>query len=289
MNTLTLTGIADEAAHDIDGQIKVHRELEWNAIELRLVDGDNAAAALSEDAFARTVDQLEEAGMTVTSFASAIGNWSRPIGDDFSIDTDELKTAIPRMQRLGTRFIRTMSWVGEGVEEKVWRDETIRRYRELAKMAEDGGVLLAHENCTGWAGLGPAQTRELVEEVGSPNLVVLFDIGNTVSYGLGTWEYYAGVKDLVRYVHVKDARRNPDGGKSSDFTYPGEGDAMVREVLTDLLKNGYEGVIAIEPHVASIVHLKDQEPDPEAMRTSYLKYGRLFKTMVGEVVGGLKA
>jgi sugar phosphate isomerase/epimerase len=286
MNTLTLTGIADEAAHDIDGQIKVHQELGWKAIELRLVDGENAAGALSDDAFARTVDQLEAADMTVTSFASAIGNWSRPIGEDFSIDTDELKTAIPRMQRLGTKFIRTMSWIGEGVEESTWRDETIRRYGELAKMAEDGGILLAHENCTGWAGIGPTETRTLIEEVGSPNLVVLFDIGNTVSHGLDTWDYYTGVKDLVRYVHVKDGRRNPDGGHSSVFTYPGEGDAMVREVLTDLLKDGYQGVIAIEPHVASIVHLKDQAPDPEAMRTSYLKYGRLFKTMVSEIQKG---
>ena len=51
MNTPILTGIADEAAHDIDGQIKVHQELGWNTIELRMVDGKNAAGALSEEAF----------------------------------------------------------------------------------------------------------------------------------------------------------------------------------------------------------------------------------------------
>jgi sugar phosphate isomerase/epimerase len=287
MNTLTLTGIADEAANDIDGQIEVHRELGWKTIELRMVDGENAAGALSDDAFARTADQLEAAGMTVTSFASAIGNWSRRIDNDFVIDTDELKTAIPRMRRLGTKFIRTMSWIGEGVDESAWRDEAIRRYRELAKMAEDGGILLAHENCNGWAGLGPTHTRTLIEEIGSPNLVVLFDIGNTVSHGLPTWEYYEGVKDLIRYVHVKDGRRKPDGAHSSDFTYPGEGDAMVREVLTDLLKDGYQGVVAIEPHLASLVHVQDQDPDPEAMRTSYLKYGRLLEAMVAEIRSGV--
>ena len=286
MSPPILTGIADEAAHDIAGQIAVHRELGWKTIELRLVDGKNAAGALADDAFARTADTLDAAGMTVTSFASAIANWSRPITGDFSLDLDELKTAIPRMQRLGTRFIRTMSWVGEGVDKVEWRRETIRRYRELAKVAEDGGVFLAHENCTGWAGLGPAQTRELIETIDSPNLVVLFDIGNTVSYGLPTWEYYMGVKDLIRYVHVKDARRNPKGGHSSAFTYPGEGDAMVREVLTDLLEGGYSGVIAIEPHLASLVHVKDQEPDPAAMRSSYLKYGRMLEAMVAGICPG---
>ena len=224
--------------------------------------------------------------MTVTSFASAIGNWSRPITGDFALDLDELRIAIPRMQRLGTKFIRTMTWVGEGVDESEWRKESIRRYGELAKMAEDGDILLAHENCTGWGGLGPAQTRELVEEVASPNLVVLFDIGNTVSHGLPTWEYYEGVKDLVRYVHVKDGRRNPDGGHSSVFSYPGEGDAMVREVLTDVLKDGYSGVIAIEPHIASLAHVQDQDPDPEVMQSSYLKYGRMLEEMVAEILSG---
>lgn len=286
MSTNILTGIADEAAHDIDGQIAVHRELGWNEIELRMVDGENAAGALSDEAFARTAESLDAAGMKVTSFASAIANWSRPITGDFDLDLKELATAIPRMQRLGTKFIRTMTWVGEGVDETVWRDEAIRRYRELARMAEDGGILLAHENCTGWAGLGPEQTRALVEEVNSPNLVVLFDIGNTVSYGLDTWNYYVGVKDLVAYVHVKDARRNPDGGKSADFTYPGEGDALVREVLTDLLGSGYDGVIAIEPHLASLVHVQDQDTDPEAMRTSYIKYGRKLEQLVAEIRPG---
>ncbi len=286
MKNLILTGIADEAAYDIDGQIAVHQELGWDSIELRLVDGENAAAALSDEAFARTADHLEAAGMQVTSFASAIGNWSRPITGDFDLDLKELATAIPRMQRLGTKFIRTMSWIGEGVSEAEWRHETFRRYRELARMAEDGGVLLAHENCTGWAGQGPEQTRALVEEVNSPNLVVLFDIGNTVSYGLDTWNYFVGVKDLIRYVHVKDADRDPDGGSSSLFTYPGEGDALVREVLIDVIGSGYKGVIAIEPHIASLVHVQDQETDPEVMRASYLKYGRMLEALVAEIQPG---
>ena len=38
MSTNILTGIADEAAHDIEGQIAVHRELGWSEIELRMVN-----------------------------------------------------------------------------------------------------------------------------------------------------------------------------------------------------------------------------------------------------------
>ncbi len=272
-----LTGIADEAGADIDSQIAAHRDLGWNAIELRLINGRNAAGDLAQDQFDAAAARIEEAGLTVTGFASAIGNWSRKIGDDFSRDVTELRTAIPRMQRFGTKFIRTMSWVGTGVDDSDWRNEVFRRYRELASIAEDGGVLLAHENCTGWAGQSARHMRDLLEAVDSPNLVVLFDIGNTLSYGQSTWSFYQEIKDQIRYVHIKDSLRN--GG----YAFPGEGDAIVPEVVGDLLKTGYNGVFSIEPHIANIVHDGGAKASPEEMYQSYLRYGRMAMELLAAV------
>ncbi len=285
MRELTLSGIADEAGRSIEGQISVHQELGWNAIELRLVDGLNIAGALPDQAFAVAADRIEAAGLEVTAFSSAIGNWSRKITDDFDQDVQELKTAIPRMHRFGTKFIRTMSWLRGDADDATWKAEAIRRYRELARMAEDGGVYLAHENCTGWGGQSAEHMRELLERTDSAHLVVLFDIGNTISHGHAPWPFYSGVKDLIRYVHVKDCRVNPAGGRSSAYAYPGEGDAMVRPILADLLGSGYTGTIAIEPHVASIVHEGDQNVSEEVMAASYLRYARAFDRIVRDVVG----
>ena len=107
-----LSGLADEAADDIAGQIAAHQALGWKAIELRLLNGKQfSGPAVSDDEFKRSVDQLEAAGIRVSSYASAIGNWSRPITGDFSVDLADLKVLIPRMQRTGTKFVRTMSWV----------------------------------------------------------------------------------------------------------------------------------------------------------------------------------
>lgn len=278
-----ISGIADEAGKDIETQIRAHKVLGWTAIELRMIDGKNAAADLPEEAFKAAADKIEEFGLQVTGFASAIGNWSRNICGDFAQDVNELKTAIPRMQRFGTKFIRTMSWVGDGVPEKEWRDEVIRRYRELARIAEDGGVFLAHENCTGWAGECAANQCQLLDAVNSENLTVLFDIGNTVAYGYDPWAYYQGVKDLIRYIHIKDCRVNPKGGKSADFTYPGEGDARVRDILTDFIASGYDGVISIEPHVAAIAHDSSITPTPDKMFESYVKYGQMLTELINQV------
>ena len=279
-----LSGLADEAADGIDGQIAAHRELGWSALELRLLNGKQcSSAAVTDDEFARAMDAIEHAGMRVSGFASAIGNWSRPINGDFALDLADLRVLIPRMHRAQTRFVRTMGWMQAGTSDQVWRDEGIRRTRELAKLAADANIVLLHENCEGWGGTSPDNARAFMESVDHPNVRYLFDIGNTVSYGLPTLPFYEAVKPFIAYVHVKDARRNPAGGKSNAFTYPGQGDASVREILGDLLRTGYTAGVSIEPHVASIVHLGEgTKASPQERFDSYVRYGQgLEKLLAG--------
>jgi sugar phosphate isomerase/epimerase len=281
---MILTGIADEAAADIETQVRAHKELDWDHIELRLVDGQNVAGELGDADFDHVCRVLDGAGMKVTGFASRIANWSRHISGDFAADVADLKASIPRMNRLGVRPIRVMSWVGEGVEEKEWRKETIRRMRELAKIAEDGDVLLCHENCTGWGGLSVGNMLELRDEVNSPAFALLYDIGNTLSHGLEPASFFDGIRGQFVYVHVKDVRRSAEGGPSQEYAYCGEGDAQIRRTLTRILvEDGYDGVVSIEPHVASVVHLSGGDASPEQMYSSYLKYGRMLKDMVREI------
>jgi hypothetical protein len=65
---LLITGFADEAAPDIAGQISAHKELGWKTMEIRAVDGVNAAL-LDGAAWEKTAAALEKAGMA--SLASA--------------------------------------------------------------------------------------------------------------------------------------------------------------------------------------------------------------------------
>ena len=142
-------------------------------------------------------------------------------------------------------------------------------------------IVLLHENCEGWGGTSPDNARAFMESVDHPNVRYLFDIGNTVSYGLPTLPFYEAVKPFIAYVHVKDALRNPAGGKSNAFTYPGLGDAQVREILGDLLRTGYTAGVSIEPHVASIVHLGEgTKASPEERFASYVKYGRELESLL---------
>lgn len=282
--SFVLSGIADEAADDIGGQISAHLELGWKWIELRQVGGKQAANAMLPDAeFEQALEQILASGLRVSGFSSPIGNWSRRIDEDFQRDLDDLAVVLRRMQICGAKFVRTMSWVGQHVDRDFWRDEAVRRYRTMAQMAADADVQIVHENCEGWGGLGPAFAREFMERINHPNVGALFDIGNTVAYGHEPLEFLRQIRPFVRYVHVKDCRRNPLGGKGDAFTMPGEGDACVREVLSELMRSGYAGTISIEPHVASIIHLGSSTASPELRRSSYLAYGRRLESLLAEL------
>lgn len=279
---MKLTGIADEAGKDIRTQIKAHQELGWQEIEIRLINGQNASTAKLSDAdFDAAVDAIATAGLTVTGFGSAIGNWSRPIAGDFAVDIADLKIAIRRMQRVNCKFIRTMSWVQKDTPEAQWREEGIRRYKELTKLAEDGGIVLLHENCTGWACGSAEQMVEFHEAVNSPALGVLYDIGNVVGHGCrDPWGFYQTIRPLIQYVHIKDTRYDPHSNHSSNYAFPGEGDALVPRIVADLLRTGYDGTFAIEPHIATVVHAGGAAATPQEMYDAYLKYGRMAQAIV---------
>ena len=104
-----LSGIADEAGSELATQIRAQRELGWRHIELRTIEG-TSVTDLDDAAFDRVAEELSAAGLEVSCFAAQIANWARPINTVFEVDVAELRRAIPRMQRVGTRFIRCISY-----------------------------------------------------------------------------------------------------------------------------------------------------------------------------------
>ncbi len=267
-----LSGIADEAGKSIEKQIQAHKELGWSHIEVRNVDGKNLTD-VDENTFNEIAEKLEKAEMNVCSFGSQIANWARKISGDFNLDVEELKRAIPRMQRLHTKYIRIMSYPNDNWDDSKWREEVMRRLKELAKIAEDGGIILAHENCSGWGGQNPEQAADIIETINSPALKFLLDTGNKPHQKGTPWEVYQKIKDYIVHVHIKDYQ----GEKA---VFPGEGDCRVAEVIKDILASGYKGGFSIEPHMTSVIHLGKTANDPEAAYHLYVEYGRKAQSLI---------
>ena len=299
------SGFADEAGKDIDTQIKATLELGWNNIELRAIGEKENLSTISDAEFDSICEKLDSAGVKINCFGSGIANWGKSprSEEDFDASVKELKDAIPRMQKLGTKMVRGMSF-------KILEDEQFdspelekiifNKVSTLVKMCEDAGIIYGHENCMNYGGQSHIHTLRLLENIQSDNFKLIFDTGNPVftfrrigtePYALqNAYEFYSNVREYIYYVHIKDgiATEMKEGYKRPEvrYTFPGEGSGFVRQIVRELLENGYDGGFSIEPHVAAVFHEEDNQDDKElaALRKyeAYIKYGRDFEKLVAE-------
>jgi sugar phosphate isomerase/epimerase len=292
---MILSGFTDEAGQALSTQIQATKDLGWSHLSARSIDGKNIHD-LSGIKFHQAVDQLEAAGIQVIEFGSLIGSWSKTIDSDFDQTLAEIDRAIPRMRRLGTHFVRIMSYAQNPWGEDQHETERFRRLREIVSRFADAGIQALHENCMNWGGFSSSHTLRLVEEV--PGLKLIFDTGNPVfqrdrsKHEPYPWqdpiEFYETIKAHVAHVHIKDCLHPPEGEDEPEkYTLPGEGAARVPELLKLLKRDGYSGALAIEPHVATVFHAKDgEDADPQIAYDSYIEYGHRFQKLVESIESG---
>lgn len=292
-----LTGFADEAAADLAGQIRATRELGWQFIESRNIDGRNIHD-LSDADFDRVCEQLAAGGVKVNCFGSAIANWGKKITDPPDTSLAETRRAIPRMKRLGAKLVRMMSFAvleGRDAEDQM-QDERFARVREIVKMFADNGLTCVHENCMNYGGMGWQFTMRLLENV--PGLKLVFDTGNPVFSDdrarpaphpkQSPWEFYQHVKEHIAYVHIKDGVWDYINQKQV-FTHAGDGQGDVRAIVKDLLDSGYDGGFSMEPHLAVVLHDPTVQSEASVKYANYVEYGRRFMRLLADIGHPAKA
>lgn len=290
---MILCGIGDEAGNSLGSQIQATQELGWKHLEMRNVQVDGFPKAnlheIPDAAFEQVVGQLQAAGIGVYCFGSTVMNWAKKVTDPFEITLGEVRRAIPRMQRLGTRFVRVMSFKPADNEERMPR-EVIQRVGEVTRMFLDAGLQPVHENCMNHGGMSWRHALELLE--GVPGLKWVFDTANPVFNAdraqakpwprQDPWEFWTHVRDATVHIHIKDARWNP-AKNDADYTWPGEGDGKVREILADAFARGYDAGISIEPHMVAVFHDANSQAQDDALRANYVEYGRRMEKLIQEV------
>lgn len=293
---MKLMGIGDEAANEIDGQIEATRALGWKFIEMRTVEVPGFAKANFHDipdaAFDVAAKKLEAAGLEVYCFGSAIMNWAKKVGDPFEVTLAEVKRTIPRMQRLGTKYVRIMSFKPDD-DACTIPAEVFWRVNEVTKIFLDAGIQPLHENCMNHGGMSWRHALELLEKC--PGLKWLFDPANPIFNSdrskpkpwpkQDPWEFWMNIRDHVAHIHIKDATWNASKG-DADYSWPGEGHGRVRDILKDALSRGYDAGVSLEPHMISIFHdPKAQSADDTAMQRNFVDYGRRTERLLMELSG----
>ena len=291
---MILTGIGDEGANTLDGQIQATKELNWRHIEMRGVEVPGFAKGNIHDipdaAFDQVLRKLESTGIGVYCFGSTVMNWAKKIDDPFEITLDEVKRAIPRMTRLGTKYIRVMSFKPGDTDYKI-PPEVFRRVKDVTNMFLDAGLQPVHENCMNYGGMSWQHALELLDKC--PGLKWVFDTANPVLNPdrskpkpwprQDAWEFWEHVRNHVVHIHIKDATWNP-AKNDADYNWPGEGQGKVPEILQDAFARGYDAGISIEPHMVVVFHdAQSKTSSEDTMRKNYVQYGRRLEALIGEL------
>ncbi|MEO1258909.1 MAG: sugar phosphate isomerase/epimerase [Bacteroidota bacterium] len=282
---MQLTGFTDEAANDLDGQIKVTKALGWEYLSARTMGLKNIHD-ISEKKFEAVCEKLKNAKIKVAEFGTLIGSWGKEIESDWAITLGEVNRCIPRMQKLNVKYARIMSYAQKPWGTEQFEKERFKRLNEIVKRFADAGLQAMHENCMNWGGFSADHTLRLLDEV--PGLKLVFDTGNPVFQRdrskpephpwQNAFEFYKKVKHAVVHIHIKDGIMQEENGEP-EYTFAGAGEAKLSDILADLKKENYQGFIAMEPHMGKVFHLKEQKNDPEFIYNIYLEYGRRFEEL----------
>src|SRR2546429_9972298 len=166
---MILTGIGDEAGNTIDAQIAATRDLRWKHLEMRGVEVPGFPKAnlhdIPDKAFDLVEQKLKESGIGVYCFGSTIMNWAKTVETPWDVTLAEVKRCIPRMKRLGTKFVRVMSFKPKDDDDRI-PPVVFDRVREVTKMFLDAGITPVHENCMNYGGMSWKHARSEERRVG---------------------------------------------------------------------------------------------------------------------------
>jgi sugar phosphate isomerase/epimerase len=242
--TFILSGFADEISADPDEQLATLAAESISHLELRSAWSTNVAD-FDRDQLARFRHALDRAGVAVSAIGSPIGKIE--VGAPLAPELERLRRVAAIAGELGTRLVRVFSFFVPAAEPPGrYRLQVIDRMAALTEIAQEHGLVLAHENEKGIYGDRPERCADLIATIGSPALRATFDAANFVQCGVRPQtEAYGLLRPYLTYLQVKDAVA------ATGVVVPaGEGDGQVRETLEALRSSQFEGYVSLEPHLA---------------------------------------
>ncbi len=241
--------VTDEISDDLKEAIEIAKSWGLGYIELHRVWGENICD-LGEASLSKVIRIVRESGLTVTNIDSLTLRCYLDNDEEYSQHIKHLLRSIEIAPLFDTDVVRLFSfWKEENVEEK-W--ERIFEKMELPiRIAEREGVILGFENVSS-GNIGTSDDLErLFNRFDSPNLKLIWDPGNAYAAGEKSPfpNGYEKIKDKIIHVHVKDAVFNEQGKRV--WKPVGQGEVDYKGQLEALLRDGYQGVIALETHCTS--------------------------------------
>ena len=277
---IRLSTFADEISPHLDEQIAVLSSEHIHFLDLRSVEDTNVLD-LTDSQVARVKETLDAHNIGVAAIGSPIGKV--PIDSSFDEHLHRFERAITVARALQSPFIRIFSFYPPTTTEKrenssavnpaEYRDEVLRRLREMTARARAAGVMLLHENEKDIYGDTIARCVDLLQNCDNTHFRAIFDPANFIQCGQTPYpDAYNALRPWLQYVHVKDAR--PDGS----VVPAGEGVTDFSALLQRLRSDGYDGFFSLEPHLALAAQYRGFS-GPDLFRRASQAFQHLLQAM----------
>jgi sugar phosphate isomerase/epimerase len=242
--TVILSGFADEISPDPQAQLAALAAESISHLELRSAWSVNVAD-LTDTQLAAFRAALDGAGVRVSAIGSPVGKIE--VGAPLQPELERMRRVADAAATFGTTIVRVFSFfIPAGEPPERHRSQVIDRMGALAGIAEEHGLVLAHENEKEIYGDTPDRCAELITAVGSSALRATFDPANFVQCGVRPFsDAYGLLRPHLVYLQVKDAL-----AATGEVVPAGQGDGQLRETLAALRDSGFTGFMSLEPHLA---------------------------------------
>lgn len=255
LKKIYISGFSDEISSDFDTQLKTVKNLGMNYISIRGVNEKNFSEYSIDELNNYIKPKLDEYSIKVSSIGSPIGKVFIDDEEGFEKQVSLLEKLCKMASILECKHIRMFSfYIPKDKNPEEYKDEVIKKLKIFTSIAEKYNVVLLHENEKDIYGDIASRCLTIFKEVDSENFKAIFDFANFVQCKEDTKECYKLLKDYIEYYHIKDANQ-----ADKENVVCGTGEGKIEEILTDAIRNGYEGFLTMEPHLVIFDSLKDLE------------------------------
>ncbi len=250
--------MTEEAGDDIQTSIETVGKLGLKRLEVSGF-GPQKVSDLSDQEVGELKAALDDNGITVSCISPTIffnlplraAPDERSYWGSYNEHMEALRRSIGIAHRLGTRIVRVFGFKTETMLDPPLTGDhwplLVQKFGDAVALAEKEDVTLAVETCF-FNNIGTCtMARRLMDDLGSPNFKVLWDVVNCLYSGEKLFpEAFDLVKDDIVHIHLKDGHPNP---ANMTFHMCRLGTGEVRqypEIFAALAERDYAGGMSLE-------------------------------------------
>lgn len=199
----------------------------------------------------------------------------RAIGGGYADHLRALGRVFEVARILEAHILRIFGFWREGPTTEEVEQLAAERLGPALELAREAGVVLALETCPHSYFDWGIRAARLVQRINSPWLRLLWDPAG--AYRAGEPDYlapYPTLRPYLAHVHVKDMVVNPCLPRGRAYVPVGQGEINWKEIMTRLVRDGYDGVLSLETH-----HMGPDGRRESAAKASFAGLARLYRAV----------